>query len=110
MTITRIRRTHLDPDRGHLEQGGVERLDPAMEGAIANLGTWARKEKLREVIALLYQVHWRTSAWLAQHLNTNVTNLTDRNLGPMARDGTLERRFPDRPNHPEQASRTTQIQ
>jgi hypothetical protein len=38
------------------------------------------------------------------------SNLSDRHLTPMVRAGTLERRFPQTPTHPEQAHRTAWIQ
>jgi hypothetical protein len=38
------------------------------------------------------------------------SNLSDRHLTPMVRVGTLERRFPQTPTHPEQAYRTISIQ
>ena len=33
-------------------------------------------------------------------------NLANRHLGPMVKEGTLERRFPEKPIHPEQACRS----
>jgi ATP-dependent DNA helicase RecG len=103
-------RGELAADRGELKTDRVESLAPAMQGAIAEIGTRTRKQKLREVITQLCLDHWRTSAWLAHHLDIKVRNLVDRHLGPMVKDGTLERRFPDRLNHPEQAYRACQLQ
>jgi ATP-dependent DNA helicase RecG len=103
-------RGELAADRGELKTDRGESLDPAMQGAIAGIGKRPRKEKLREVIAQLCLDHWRTSAWLAHLLDIKVPNLVDRHLGPMVKDGTLERRFPDKLNHPEQAYRACQLQ
>jgi hypothetical protein len=36
--------------------------------------------------------------------------LSDRHLAPMVKIGTLERRYPETPTHPEQAYRTAWIQ
>jgi ATP-dependent DNA helicase RecG len=106
----RADRGELAADRGELKTDRVESLAPAMQGAIAEIGTRPRKQKLREVITQLCLDHWRTSAWLAHHLDIKVRNLVDRHLGPMVKDGTLERRFPDKLNHPEQAYRACQLQ
>jgi hypothetical protein len=37
-------------------------------------------------------------------------NLSERHLAPMVKIGTLERRYPETPTHPEQAYRTAWIQ
>jgi ATP-dependent DNA helicase RecG len=80
-------------------------LDPALHQALASLGTRPRKEKLRQVIGLLCSDQWRSGAWLAQFLSYKPGNLANRHLGPMVKEGMLERRFPEKPNHPEQAYR-----
>jgi ATP-dependent DNA helicase RecG len=92
-------------DRGEL---GADRgeLAPSLQQAIAGLGGRPRKERLRQVIGQLCAGHWRTAAWLADQLNIEAGNLSDRHLAPMVRDGTLERRYPETPTHPEQAYRT----
>jgi ATP-dependent DNA helicase RecG len=104
-------RGELKPDRGELgtppntvTAGDILNLDPALHHALASLGTRPRKEKLREVIAQLCSDQWRSGAWLAHLLSRKPRNLTDRHLGPMVKDGTLERRFKT-PNHPDQAYR-----
>lgn len=98
-----VDRGELDPDRGEL-------IDSGLRQAITSLGARPRKEKLRQVISQLCPGHWRTSAWLANQLNLDPGNLADRHLGPMVKAGTLERRFPDSPNHPEQAYRASLLQ
>jgi ATP-dependent DNA helicase RecG len=65
---------------------------------------------LRQVIGQLCAGHWRTAAWLADQLNIEAGNLSDRHLAPMVRHGTLERRYPETPTHPEQAYRTASVQ
>ena len=112
-----VDRGELDPDRGDLpsdrgefEPDRGELIDPKLRQAITLLGARPRKEKLRRVISQLCSSHWRTSAWLAQQLNLDPGNLAERHLGPMVKAGSLERRFPDSPNHPEQAYRTSLIQ
>jgi hypothetical protein len=57
------------------------------------------------VIGLLCSDQWRSGAWLAQFLSYKPGNLANRHLGPMVKEGMLERRFPEKPNHPEQAYR-----
>ncbi|MCP9832144.1 putative DNA binding domain-containing protein [Synechococcus sp. HJ21-Hayes] len=113
-------RGELPADRGELgadrgESGPISStvtvgdflgLDPALQQALASLGTRPRKEKLRQVIGQLCSDQWRTGAWLAGLLNRQPENLSDRHLSPMVKDGLLERRFPDIPNHPEQAYRS----
>ena len=103
-------RGELGPDRGELGADRGEQLSPSLLVAIAGLGARPRKEPLRQVIAQLCAGHWRTPAWLADQLKMEAGNLSDRHLAPMVRYGTLERRYPESPTHPEQAYRTAWIQ
>ena len=98
-------RGKLRSDRGELHADRGD-LAPSLQQAIAGLGGRPRKERLRQVIGQLCAGHWRTAAWLADQLNIEAGNLSDRHLAPMVRDGTLERRYPETPTHPEQAYRT----
>jgi ATP-dependent DNA helicase RecG len=105
-------RGELGADRGEsgpisttVTAGDILDLDPALHQALASLGTRPRKEKLRQVIGLLCSDQWRSGAWLAQLLSYKPGNLANRHLGPMVKEGMLERRFPEKPNHPEQAYR-----
>jgi ATP-dependent DNA helicase RecG len=98
-------RGELRSDRGELHADRGD-LAPSLQQAIAGLGGRPRKERLRQVIGQLCAGHWRTAAWLADQLNIEAGNLSDRHLAPMVRDGTLERRYPETPTHPEQAYRT----
>ena len=85
-------------DRGELLREVVE--------AIARLGVRPRSQRLREVIALICrQRDWTTPAELARWLQIKPENLTTRHLSPMVESGELERRFPDKPTHAEQAYR-----
>ena len=102
-------RGELRSDRGELHADRGE-LAPSLQQAIAGLGGRPRKERLRQVIGQLCAGHWRTAAWLADQLNIEAGNLSDRHLAPMVRDGTLERRYPETPTHPEQAYRTAYVQ
>jgi ATP-dependent DNA helicase RecG len=103
-------RGELLADRGELGADRGELLDPSLLEAMAGLGARPRKEPLRQVIAQLCLGHWRAPAWLAEQLRMEAGNLSDRHLTPMVRAGTLERRFPETPTHPEQAYRTISIQ
>ena len=103
-------RGELQSDRGELGPDRGEQLAPSLLEAIAGLGVRPRKEPLRRVIAQLCAGHWRTPAWLAGQLNIEAGNLSDRHLAPMVKIGTLERRYPETPTHPEQAYRTAWIQ
>ena len=103
-------RLHDAADRGELGPDRGEQLAPSLLEAIAGLGVRPRKEPLRRVIAQLCAGHWRTPAWLAGQLNIEAGNLSDRHLAPMVKIGTLERRYPETPTHPEQAYRTAWIQ
>ena len=103
-------RGELGPDLGELGADRGEQLAPSLLEAIAALGVRPRKEPLRQVIAQLCAGHWRTPAWLADQLKMEPGNLSERHLAPMVRDGTLERRYPETPTHPEQAYRTAWIQ
>ncbi|MFZ9751969.1 MAG: hypothetical protein ACO3B3_00220 [Cyanobium sp.] len=96
-------------DRGELHADRGE-LDPSLQEAITGLGARPRKERLRQVIGQLCAGHWRTAAWLADQLTIEAGNLSDRHLAPMVRHGTLERRYPETPTHPEQAYRTASVQ
>jgi ATP-dependent DNA helicase RecG len=103
-------RGELGPDRGELGADRGEQLAPSLLEAIAGLGVRPRKEPLRQVIAQLCAGNWRTPAWLADQLKMEAGNLSERHLAPMVRDGTLERRYPESPTHPEQAYLTVWIQ
>ena len=48
---------------------------------------------------------WTTPAELARWFSMHHRSLVKRHLGPMTKEGLLERRFPDRPNSPRQAYR-----
>lgn len=91
-------------DRGEqLDRG--EPLDPSLVQAIAGLGSRPRKERLRAVIAQICANHWRSPSWLGNQLRIDPSKLTERHLGPMVKQGLLERRYPDQPTHAEQAYR-----
>ena len=103
-------RGELPSDRGELGADRGEQLAPSLLEAIAGLGVRPRKEPLRQVIAQLCAGHWRTPGWLADQLKMQAGKLSDRHLAPMVKIGTLERRYPETPTHPEQAYLTVWIQ
>jgi len=105
-----VDRGELKPDRGELVPDRGEQLAPSLLEPIAGLGSRPRSQPLRQAVAQLCAGHWRTTAWLAEQLRMEAGNRFDRHLTPMVRAGTLERRFPETPTHPEQAYRTISIQ
>jgi ATP-dependent DNA helicase RecG len=100
----------LHTDRGDLPSDRGE-LPPEIQAAIQQLGERPRKERLRAVIETLCCLReWTTPAELARWLNFRHGNLTERHLSPMVDEGSLERRHPESPTHPEQAYRSTRKQ
>jgi ATP-dependent DNA helicase RecG len=61
---------------------------------------------VRDVILTLCHGRYLTLRQLATLLNRKPETLRDRYLGPLFKDGRLDRRYPASPNHPEQAYRT----
>ncbi len=91
-----------DADRGELPRKAID--------AIARLGVRPRSQRLREVIALICSHRtWTTPAELARWLQIMPENLTTRHLSPMVESGQLERRYPDKLTHAEQAYRATRL-
>ena len=84
-------------------------LPAEIHDAIAKLGTRPRIPQLRAVIVAICTVReWTTPAELARWLDIAPAKLTERHLSPMLKKGLLERRFPDKPTHAEQAYRASQ--
>lgn len=63
-------------------------------------------EAPRTIILKLCEDRYFTAATLADLMNRNPRGLRDRFFRPMAEEGLLRRRFPDEPNHPNQAYTT----
>ena len=110
-------RGELDADRGELgldrRELGSDRgeLPVDVQNAIKHLGTRPRKARLRAVIEEICAARtWTTSGEIARFLSFSQRNLGSRHLMPMVEAGTLLRRYPDNPTHPEQAYRATQQQ
>lgn len=88
----------LGPDWGELPD--------ELRVAVQELGTRPRKAKLRATIVRLCSEHpWR-AADLARLVGVaEPQKLVERHLAPLCDQRLLERRFPDKPNHPQQAYR-----
>ena len=86
-------------------------LPDDIKAAIDRLGLRPRRENLRPVIrAICDQGRWITAATLARYLSLKQENLIAGHLGEMVQSKELERRFPDKPNHPRQAYRAVASQ
>lgn len=59
----------------------------------------------RGLVDVLAERGWTTPATLGRWLGLGAANLTKRHLSPMIAEGVLERLYPERVNHPEQAYR-----
>jgi ATP-dependent DNA helicase RecG len=79
-------------------------LSPEDRRLIEGLGKKPRVEKLREVLARLLSRRWWTPREIATVLQRDPASLVEDHLGPMTREGLLERRYADA-SHPEQAYR-----
>jgi len=78
-----------------------------IRSSVAALGGKPNAAELRRVIVELCRLRWWTPKQLAFVLaRRSPTKLTEKHLSPLVNEGRLERRFPHRPNHPEQAYRT----
>lgn len=62
--------------------------------------------EMRRVIHALCRAHWLTASEVALLVDRDAENLQSRFLTAMVREGTLELRYPDVPNRPDQAYRT----
>jgi hypothetical protein len=94
----------LDADRGGLDTAHFEGLPDDLAHMLRQLGSRPRKERLRQAIRRLCELHPWKPAELAQALGLkDIEKLVERHLGPMARQGQLQRVFPENPFHPEQA-------
>jgi len=66
----------------------------------------ARPELVRSVILTLCAEEFLTLQQLASLLGRSAEKLHERSVAPLVRENLLRLRFPDTPNHPEQAYRT----
>lgn len=92
-------------DRGELGSDRGE-LPADVRSMIDRLGSRPRKERLRAAIeAICMAREWTTSGEMSRFLRFSQRNLSSRHLTPMVEAGQLARRYPNSPNHPEQAYR-----
>ncbi len=68
----------------------------------------ASPSEIRSTIVRLCTGHYISVEQLADLLKRNPVRIRSLFLGPMVRDGQLRLRFPDVPNHPDQAYTTTE--
>jgi ATP-dependent DNA helicase RecG len=94
-------------DRG-IPAAPVRVLNPELASLIAGMGQRPRTPALRAVILRLCEEEFRKPSELAAWLKFDQDKLLERHLSPMVSEGTLVRKFPDNPRHPEQAYRTAQ--
>ncbi len=80
-------------------------LSPEHRQLVADLGKKPRSGKLRAVIRTLLAKRWWTPRELAAVLARDAASLVEDHLGPMVKEGQLERLHAD-PNHPAQAYRS----
>ena len=81
----------------------------ALRTAVANLGGKPAPADLRSVIVQLCELRWWTPRELAAVLGRKDTsNLSEKHLSPLVKEGRLERRYPDNLAHPSQAYRAAQ--
>ena len=84
----------------------LEELPWHLQKRIGALRPKTRKTVLWPLIVdIIKERGWTTSADLALLLGVGVRNLTRRHLVPLVEAGVLERRYPERATHPEQAYR-----
>ena len=96
-----------EADRGIPAPRGPD-FTPELTALIAGLGQRPRTPVLRAVILRLCEDQFRKPSELAAFLKFDQDKLLERHLSPMVGEGTLVRKHPDNPRHPEQAYRTAQ--
>ena len=84
-------------------------VPPDLRAAIDALGGRPNANAMRKVIVDLCAIQWWTPRELASVLGRrDAGHLSDKHLAPLAKDGALERRYPDNLAHPQQAYRARQ--
>lgn len=92
----------LDPEGAAL----VSTLPADLQASIKNLGAKPPSERLRNVLETVCTGRWWTPRDLASVLGMkDPAHLSRKHLGPLAKEGVLERRYPENPAHPHQAYR-----
>jgi ATP-dependent DNA helicase RecG len=99
----------FEQDARGLEPEGaaiVATLPADLQASIKGLGAKPPSDRLRQVLEAVCTGRWWTPRELAFVLGMkDPANLSRKHLGPLAREGVLERRYPDNPAHPQQAYR-----
>jgi ATP-dependent DNA helicase RecG len=85
--------------------GGLQELLPLADPARRSKRLPA--EQMRAVIERLCQARWLAASEIAQLVSRDAEKLQSRFLTAMVREGRLQLRYPDVPNRPDQAYRTT---
>jgi ATP-dependent DNA helicase RecG len=97
----------LEADRG--VPGPAEAgLTPELVEMIASLGRRPRTPVLRAAIVRICEDQFRKPSELAAFLDFDQDKLLERHLSQMVAEGTLARKYPENPRHPEQAYRAAQ--
>jgi ATP-dependent DNA helicase RecG len=99
-----LRSSHLEPSSSHLDP----KQDPRLLGIAAEVRKSGKIDPSVTQGAILALCHERflSVADLAALLGRSSRGLRDRFVKPMIEKGLLERRFPQQPNHEQQAYRT----
>lgn len=83
-------------------------LPPELQAQIAALGAKPRQAALRQTVLSLCRDEPRSAQQLATFLGRTKTHLINDHLSALVAQGELELVFPQQPNHPNQAYRTSQ--
>ncbi len=106
---------HNEPSSSRHNEGD-SRHNAGPEATLAAIAAPFRSRKrlppedLRAVILRLCAVRFLTPAELAGLLDRDVANLVRRHLTPLVAEGRLTMRYPDNPNHPDQAYTATKTE
>ncbi len=96
--------SHLEPSLSHLEPMEISKLVKIAE-TVRNSGK-ADPEIIQRTILELCRGRFLSVVNLASFLNRSPRGLRNRFVKPLIEEGLLERRFPQQPNHEQQAYRT----
>jgi predicted HTH transcriptional regulator len=96
--------SHLNPSLSHLEPMEVSKLVEIAE-TVRNSGK-ADPQIIQQTILKLCRGRFLSVVNLASLLNRSPRGLRNRFVKPLIEEGLLERRFPQQPNHEQQAYRT----
>jgi ATP-dependent DNA helicase RecG len=103
---------HKEPNSVHKEPNSIHSLeqnDTAIDETLLEIAAQARNnkrlppEKMEQTILKLCTNRWLTRNQLGKLVQRNADGLRSRFLSPMAERGVLQLRYPDKPNHIDQA-------